>query len=205
MVNMLGIALSGLELEAIPSRRTGALCAWVEEREKYVYPTMPGYDPRLVEKDAPLIESGRTDRLPDVVKAEAYAFVALPAQVLADPVIGEKVERGYAAPLQMLPQTGLVHGVNLCSRRAAAIAAWMDGMELCGVKVNQIEQELHVLTGIDAQFVLAPLTDKQRVEAKIFEQGKQAARGYHFLSVQESVDSDEVEGFWLFRSFDMAR
>ena len=38
--------------------------------------------------------------------------------------------------------------------------------------------------------------------AQIFEKGKTASAGYHFLSVQATPESDEVEGFWLIRQFD---
>ena len=38
--------------------------------------------------------------------------------------------------------------------------------------------------------------------AQIFEKGKTAASGYHFLSVQASPESEDVEGFWLIRQFE---
>lgn len=47
MFNMITIALSTLEVEVKPSRRTHNLFSWLTEREKYIYPKMPGYNAQL--------------------------------------------------------------------------------------------------------------------------------------------------------------
>jgi hypothetical protein len=47
MFNMITIALSTLEIEVKPSRRTHNMFSWLNEREKYIYPAMPGYNPQL--------------------------------------------------------------------------------------------------------------------------------------------------------------
>ena len=44
--------------------------------------------------------------------------------------------------------------------------------------------------------------DAQKREAQIFEKGKTASLGFHFLSVQSDPDAEDVEGFWLMREFD---
>jgi hypothetical protein len=49
---------------------------------------------------------------------------------------------------------------------------------------------------IDNDYPFFPLT------ATIFEKGKTASVGYHFISVQATPESEEVEGFWLMRQFD---
>jgi hypothetical protein len=47
MFNMITIALSTLEVEVKPSRRTHNMFSWLSEREKYIYPKMPGYNSQL--------------------------------------------------------------------------------------------------------------------------------------------------------------
>jgi hypothetical protein len=53
-------------------------------------------------------------------------------------------------------------------------------------------------TDIDTQYLMAKLDYDQRAEGVIFEQGKDALAGLHFVSVQESEDDDPA-GFWLLR------
>lgn len=47
MFNMITIALSTLEVEVKPSRRTHNMFSWLSEREKNIYPKMPGYNAQL--------------------------------------------------------------------------------------------------------------------------------------------------------------
>ena len=111
------------------------------------------YSPQL--RQAQLLEfeaAAQAERMPDVLRAESYAFVALPAEVfwsgeviiITTPprqynevcssacaqVNEENINRGYLCPLAGLPTTGWVHGITLFSRRAEAIAAWMSGLEI---------------------------------------------------------------------------
>ena len=58
-----------------------------------------------------------TDRLPDVLKAESYAFVALPAEAFWDgQVNSENIKRGRLCPIRDLPKTGWIHGITLFSK-----------------------------------------------------------------------------------------
>lgn len=57
------------------------------------------------------------DRLPDVLKAESYAFVALPAEAFWDgQVNSENIKRGRLCPIRDLPKTGWIHGITLFSK-----------------------------------------------------------------------------------------
>ena len=47
MFNMITIALSTLEIEVKPSRRTYNMFSWLTEREKNIYTKMPGYNVQL--------------------------------------------------------------------------------------------------------------------------------------------------------------
>lgn len=203
MFNMINIALSTLDVEVKPSRRTHNLFMWLEEREKFIYPTMSGYNPQLRQQTILDYDVTQPDRLPDVLKAESYAFVALPAEVFWNgEVNADNINRGRLCPLGGMPKTGWVHGITLFSKRAEAVAAWMNGLEIAHLRGDLLTRELMLNTDISTQFVVAPLLDAQKKEAQIFEKGKTAANGYHFLSVQASPEAEDVQGFWLLRQFE---
>lgn len=49
---------------------------------------------------------------------------------------------------------------------------------------------------ISTQYLVAKLNDVQRSEGAMFEEGKDAVGGLHFVSVQKDEDDDPA-GFWL--------
>ncbi|CAM9356506.1 unnamed protein product, partial [Choristocarpus tenellus] len=76
MFNMMAIALENVDVGVKPCRTTYAMYQWLEEREREVYPTMPGYKPSMKQ---PSIFDIRTPMpLPDALRGEKYAFVSLP-------------------------------------------------------------------------------------------------------------------------------
>lgn len=200
---MITIALSTIEnLEVKPSRRTNNLYMWLQEREKSIYPFMSGYNPQLKQQTILDYDISQTEKLPDIYKAESYAYVALPAEVFWDQQVNkENIKKGRLCPLRDMPKTGWIHGITLFSKRAESIAAWMTALEIAYIRADLITRELILNTDITTQYVLAPLSDAQKKEGQIFEKGKSEAEGYHFLSVQSSPESEEVEGFWLLRQF----
>jgi RNA-binding protein Tab2/Atab2 len=143
MFNMITIALSTLDLEVKPSRRTHNLFMWLEEREANIYPTMSGYNAELKQQTILDYDVTQPDRLPDVLKAESYAFVALPAEVFWDgQVNSENINRGRLCPLKDMPKTGWIHGITLFSKRADAVAAWMNGLEIAYLRGDLLTREL---------------------------------------------------------------
>jgi len=203
MFNMITIALSTLDIEVKPSRRVHNLLMWLDEREKTVYPSMTGYNPQLRQQTILDYDVSQPDRLPDVLKAESYAFVALPAEAFWNGEVNEEnINRGRLCPIAQMPKTGWIHGITLFSKRADAVASWMNGLEISSLRGDLVTRELMLNTDISTQFVVAPLQEAQKREAQIFEKGKNEAAGYHFLSVQSSPDAEEVQGFWLLRQFD---
>lgn len=202
MYNMITIALSTLDVEVKPSRCTNNLFLWLEEREKNIYPTMSGYNPQLRQQTILDYEVNQPDPLPDVLKAQSYAYVALPVEVFREKQVNkDNINRGRLCPLNAMPETGWIHGITLLSSRASSIAAWMDGLEISSVKADLLGKELLLNTDISSQFIIARLGDAQKKEAQVFEKGKTEANGYHFISVQETPESEEVEGFWLLKEF----
>ena len=77
MFNMISIALQPLEVEVKASRRVSNLLMWLQERETFVYPKMPGYNPQLRQQTIMDLDINQPDKLPDVLKAESYVFTLL--------------------------------------------------------------------------------------------------------------------------------
>lgn len=211
MFNMINIALQELpDVTSKPSRCTFQLASWLEELYSTTYPDMPGYNPgMLVGAGAPSFLNVKTPvKLPDALRGEQYAFVALPvAEFLpGGDVNDENIGVGRLCPLpttgpsqQQLPGDAFVQGIVILTTRAKALASWLAGSEVVALTADLRKRILTMEAGIDTQFLMAKLNDQQRAEAAAFEEGKDALSGLHFLSVQVSDDDEEPAGFWLLR------
>ena len=203
MYNMITIALSTLDVDVKPSRRCHNLFMLLNDREANIYPNMKGYNPQLRQSTILDMDISQPDRLPDVLKCESYAFVALPAEVFYDGQVNvDNIGRGKMCPIEDLPKEGFINGITLFSQRADAVAAWMSGVELSSIEANLLDRELILNSDINTQYMVAPLMEAQKKEAQIFEKGKANQNGFHFLSIQFKPESEDVEGFWLLRQFD---
>ena len=207
MKNMISIALSELpDVAAKPSRVTYALYDWLEERERDVYPEMPGYrKPRP--EPAPM---KLPVKLPEQLRGEQYAVATLPlAEFLPGGSITEE-NIGFGSLCSLPPTEGLspdtmVAGVVIFSRRSRAIAAWLTGLDLAFVSAALESREIYIEVGLDTQYLLARMrTPTQVLEAETFEESKGRVRGLHFLSVQNGPEAEQPDGFWLLRDMEAA-
>lgn len=205
MKNMINIALSDIPgVVCKPSRVTYALYDWIDQRERNVYPTMPGYRrprPEPLSLKLPV-------KLPEQLRGEQYAVATLPyAEFLPGGSISEEnIGFGSLCPL---PTAGdisadtMVAGVVIFSRRAKAIAAWLTGLDLAFVSAVLESRELHIEVGLDTQYLLARMrTPIQTTEAESFEEQKRVTRGLHFLSIQTGPETEQPDGFWLLRDIE---
>ena len=211
MFNMINIALSELPVTSKPSRCTFALASWLEERHAHEYPSMEGYNANMVGATTPSFLDVRTPiKLPDALRGEKYAFVALPIQEFL-PGGGVTPETIGVGRLCQLPASitenvaadTFVQGVVILSNRAAALAAWLAGTEVVALQADLRKRVLTMETDIDTQYLMAKMNDQQRAEAAAFEEGKDVLQGLHFVSVQKTED-DDPEGFWLLRELPSA-
>lgn len=200
----INIALSEIDVVARPSRCTFALAQWIEERNRDVYPKMDGYRPTMGGVGGiggTFLDIRTAVKLPDALRGEKYAFVGLP---LAEFLEGGGIDAsnigvGRLAPVDnTLPADSFVQGVVILTPRAKALASWLAGTEVAGLKADLRKRELVMETDIDNQYLMAKLNDQQRREAAVFEEGKDALGGLHFISVQKDEDDDPA-GFWLLR------
>lgn len=209
MFNMINIALSELPVTAKPSRCTLELAGWLEELHRDYYPKLEGYNRNMVGSTVPSFLDVRTPiKLPDALRGEKYAFVALPLSEFlpGGGVTPDNIGVGRLCPLpnQFDPSTSspaadtFVQGIVILTSRANALANWLAGTEVVGVSADLRKRVLLMESDIDTQYLMAKLNDEQRAEAAFFEEGKRLLKGLHFISVQKSED-DDPEGFWLLR------
>jgi hypothetical protein len=140
-------------------------------------------------------------KMPDALRGEKYAFVALPVSEFlpGGGVSQDNVGVGRLCPLpENLPGDAFVQGLVVISARAKALATWLAGTEVYALQADLRKRILTMETDIDTQYLMAKLNDQQRAEAAAFEEGKDQLQGLHFVSVQ-LTDDDDPEGFWLLR------
>jgi len=206
MKNMISIALGELPgVSCKPSRVTYRLYEWLEEREREVYPSLPGY--RKPRPESPPVKL--PVKLPEQLRGEQYAFVTLPYAEFAQggSITEENIGFGSLCPLpkQPLAPDEMVPGIAIFSKRSPAIAAWLTGVDLAFVKAVLESREIMLEVGLDTQYLLARMrTLGQTSEAQNYEQAKLRTRGLHFISVQSGPEADGPDGFWLLKDVEAA-
>jgi len=195
--------LSELDVIAKPSRCTFELVQWLEERNRDVYPEMEGYRATMAggPAKASFLNVRTPVKLPDALRGEKYAFVALPVAEFkkGGSINQDNIGVGRLCPVDpMLAADEFVQGIAIFTSRASALASWLQGTELSGFNADLRKRTLVMDTDIENQYLMAKLDDFQREEAAAFEEGKDNLNGLHFVSVQIDDESDP-SGFWLLR------
>ncbi|WP_421658777.1 Tab2/Atab2 family RNA-binding protein [Leptothermofonsia sp. ETS-13] len=205
MNNMITKACNDLGIPAQLSRRTYALSQWLEQRLTEVYPEHPGFQPGA----NPTVSFAETppQPLPDALRGQKWAFVTLDASALNE--MNEwAIDFGDAFPLSLagVNSKARIPGVVIFSSRAVPMAAWMSGLELAFLKVDDgPPSRLLLETGVSDRWNLASLSEASlQAEARNFEMAKQQAQGVHFLAIQTSPEAEAFAGFWLLREVKLA-
>ena len=188
---------------AKPSRCTFELAQWLEERNRDVYPEMEGYRATMAggPAKASFLNVRTPVKLPDALRGEKYAFVALPVAEFkkGGSINQDNIGVGRLCPVDpRLAADEFVQGIVIMTNRADALASWLAGTELSGFNADLRKRTLVMDTDIENQYLMAKLNDFQREEAAAFEEGKDNLNGLHFVSVQIDDESDP-SGFWLLR------
>lgn len=202
MFNMIQIALSEINVKVTPSRKTYALYQLIKEREQNVYRKMPGFQESLSRQAATFqgIDLAVTQRLPDALRCESFAFGSFPLGQLeeffdtANPTdyFGD---RCLTDP--NIPKETLVPGMIVFSRRAYPLAAWISGIELAFIKATMEKQEIVLECGVNTTYKFAQITADLKDDARAFQAGKEKTAGLHFLAVQTTAEAEEIDGMWL--------
>ncbi|NJL00361.1 MAG: DUF1092 family protein [Spirulinaceae cyanobacterium SM2_1_0] len=203
MNNMISKACEELGIAAAPSRRTYALSSWLTERLETIYPQQSGYDTDAAKAVSVQYPVMNVTPLPDAIrgdKGDRWAFVSLAAADFAE-LPDWDIGFGEAFPLELAGITSetRVPGFILLSPRAVPLSAWLSGLELGFLRLEQGDRpRLCLETGASDSWILADLASAAtRAEATEFEQAQAAAKGVHFLAVQADAESEAFAGFWL--------
>lgn len=205
MTNMITKACQDLGLSVQLSRKTIALNHWLQQRYQEVYSVHPDFEPGV--NPSVSYETATPQALPDALIGQQWAFVTLEASGLEDI---QEWSIGFSEPFPLkllgLPPNTRIPGVVIFSPRALPLAAWMSGLDLAYLKVEQEPKpQLLLETGISDRWILANLTKPQlQAEAQNFETAKQQARNVHFIAVQSHPEAESFEGFWLLQELDLA-
>lgn len=202
MFNMIQIALSEIDVQVFPSRRTYALFQLIKDREENVYRNMPGFKEDLSRQALSFsgIDLALTQRLPDALRCESFAFGELSLGQLEEFFDGADTndyfgDRCIVDPL--LPKDTMVPGMIVISKRAKPLSAWASGIELAYIKATLERQEVVLECGLNTVYRFAQITEDLKDDARKFGKGKAAAAGLHFLAVQQTPTTDEIDGMWL--------
>jgi hypothetical protein len=140
MFNMISIALAELPLTSKPSRCAFALATWLEELHRNTYPKMEGYNVNMLQSTTPSFLDVRTPvKMPDALRGEKYAFVALPVSEFlpGGGVSQDNVGVGRLCPLpENLPGDAFVQGLVVISARAKALATWLAGTDVYALQAE---------------------------------------------------------------------
>jgi hypothetical protein len=204
MNNMITKACADAGISAQLSRRTFVLNQWLQERLETVYPLEPGYQASMNPSVA--FPTSQPQRLPDALIGQQWAFVNLAVKDFED-MAEWQVDFGEAFPLALvdLPLEARIPGLVIFSPRALALAGWLSGLELAGLKYEQESARLLLETGMNDRWILINLpTAPLQTEAEQFEAAKQHSQQVHFLAVQTDPQAETFAGFWLLQEVNLA-
>jgi hypothetical protein len=202
MMTIITRACKECDLEPLPSRRCQTMLTWLEERMESVYKKHPGYDAN----SAPLMtfDAQAPKALPDALRGESWAFVALPLVGVKEEM--ETVKRGKAFGDLLtidpeLPDDTLIPGVVVYTARAAALSGWTKGLELSAITVDLESSSIVLETGVNESWNYAFFrrTKELRDEAREWEGVKRQTKGLHFLAIQTDSESEKTDGFWILK------
>ncbi|HIK11194.1 MAG TPA: Tab2/Atab2 family RNA-binding protein [Oscillatoriaceae cyanobacterium M33_DOE_052] len=226
MNNMISKACQDKGIDAVPSRRTGQLQRWLQERMELVYPNQPGFKAEGVMTSV-RFETPPPSPLPDALRGDKWAFVTLAAADFQDmdqwqidfgeafPIFSAtttepgKEGSNYVVAAPELTPESRIPGAIVFSSRALALAGWMSGLDLAFLRVEfgsgvSGVGKLILETGASQSWILASFRDeKTRQEAKRFAEAKEKSQQIHFLAVQSDPDAESFAGFWLLQEVNL--
>lgn len=136
MNNMIVKACQDLGIPAKPSRRTVALSSWLDYRYAQVYPQQEGYQETAT--STVKYSQERPVALPDALRGESWRVVSLESAAFNDLAEWE-IDFGEAFALtgMGLEPSQPIPGLLIYSARAKALAAWMSGLDLAFLTLDE--------------------------------------------------------------------
>ncbi|AFP65652.1 hypothetical protein CMESO_508 (nucleomorph) [Chroomonas mesostigmatica CCMP1168] len=204
MFNMINIALSDLNINVRPSRRTFALFEKISEREENVYPKMSGYRPFMKEVDVNDMLKKVPQKMPDTLRGEKYVFASISIPEL-ESMVNSGINFGQMCPLpKNFDFNQKIPGIVILSERAKSLSSWFDGIELFNIICDLETKNIMIECGLDTQYLFGKFSeetiqDRVNLEPKLFEKNKKKSQGVHFIAVQEYSKKKPIYGIWTLR------
>jgi hypothetical protein len=215
MKNMINIGLEDLaDVKVVPSRTTYALMDWLDERERDVYPLMPGYSPPKLARGAPMavnmmpMSDSLLPETLDIVQMPLSEFLAGGRLVKDSPDFGTirhgSLCRPTLAALEAPPGT-MISGLVLNSERADWIASVISTKDIASVGAEVTTGKLFIQAGMDVTWAVTQTKDpKLKKKFDLLESSKRLLGGFHFLGINKPSSPAPV-GFWTLRDARMNR
>jgi len=197
MFNMINIALSELELNVRPSRKTRLLAEKLRERESSVYKKMEGFKPFLREMDNSQLLMKTPERMPDFLRGDSYIFATIEISSLKDVINQKPMFLEIFQPSLPINQEYSMPGLIILSSRAKSLSSWLNSIELFGVICDIEKKDLILECGLDTQYLFGKIKKDQYKESRVFEENKKKSKGLHFIAVQSNSSDQEIVAFWL--------
>ncbi|CAI9786095.1 unnamed protein product [Fraxinus pennsylvanica] len=201
MQTIISRACKELGIKSIPSKRCLSLLLWLEERYETVYMRHPGFQKGT--KPLLALDNPFPMELPENLYGEKWAFVQLPFSAVQEELSCLDSRFGATLDLDLLgievDDKTLIPGLAVATSRAKPLAAWMNGLEVCSIEADAAKASLILSVGISTRYIYATYkkTPETTKEAEAWEAAKKACGGLHFLAIQDDLDSDDCDGFWL--------
>jgi hypothetical protein len=199
MFNMINIALSELELNVRPSKKTRLLFEKLNEREQTVYKKMNGFKPFLREIDSIQTLKKTPERMPDFLRGDSYIFATIDIPSLKDVMQQKPTFLELFQPTFSSENISSIPGLIIISKRAKSLSSWLNNIELFGVQCDIERKELIIECGLDTQYLFGKIKSEQNKESKLFEDNKKKSEGLHFIAVQSNSSDQNIIGFWLLK------
>jgi hypothetical protein len=197
MFNMINIALSELELNVRPSRKTRLLSEKLKERENSVYKKMEGFKPFLREIVGGQNLQKTPEKMPDFLRGDSYIFATIEISSLKEVIEQRPMFLEIFQPSFPINQDFSMPGLIILSGRAKSLSSWLNSIELFGVECDIEKKDLILECGLDTQYLFGKIKKDQYKESRVFEENKKKSNGLHFIAVQSNSSNQEIVAFWL--------
>jgi hypothetical protein len=199
MFNMINIALSEIELNVRPSKKTRLLFEKLKQRDETVYNKMNGFKPFLREIDTVQILKKTSERMPDFLRGDSYIFATIDSASLKDVFTQKPKFLELFQSDVSVKKVSSIPGLIIISNRAKSLSSWLNNIELSGVLCDIEKKDLIIECGLDTQYLFGKIKTEQYKESKLFEDNKKKSEGLHFIAVQSDSIEQKIIGFWLLK------
>lgn len=204
MKNMLTVALTSVkdslkymsDAKITPSRNCHMLRAWLDYREREVYPKMMGFTPAPPRKTAAVqasVVQMSYEALPERLKFVRYAVSAIPLGALFKMKPGQLPGKLAPFPAECAGYSDAdpVYGIVILSARDQVLCTLLKTMELSAVRMDLTTNEMIIDFGIEQTYRIEKVSTEDKEACIQFEKSKRNMGGFHFVAVHNPMTGGE--------------